>query len=194
VTAGLCRFSVPLLLRPLLPQANAVCVLGQAGSGALGEAAARPVCHTTSTTAATSPNRILRGVWRRRHLRRDHRHAGRHCQGGLDFERRDAAVVSVNSGCLLFVAVDIRNTPESPVLKWGFVLLTAYTGVVDAFLYVLGCREPLPGLHERYVAVRWRQLLGSTMHCVVGDGIGILADFLPHRISSDLYSSAQPSR
>ena len=27
---------------------------------------------------------------------------------------------------LLFVAIDIRKTPESPVLKWGFVLLTAY--------------------------------------------------------------------
>jgi Domain of unknown function (DUF4396) len=64
---------------------------------------------------------------------------------------------------------------ESPVLKWGFVLVTAYTGVVDAFLYVLGCREPLPGLHERYVAGRWRQTLGSTMHCVAGDGVGILA-------------------
>jgi hypothetical protein len=76
---------------------------------------------------------------------------------------------------LLFVAVDIRSTPESPVLKWGFVLLTAYTGVFGAFLYVLGCREPLPGLHERYVAARWRQALGSTMHCVAGDGIGILA-------------------
>ena len=75
---------------------------------------------------------------------------------------------------LLFVAVDIRTTPESPVLKWGFVLLTAYTGVVGAFLYVLGCREPLPGLHERYIAVRWRQTLGSTMHCVAGDGVGIL--------------------
>jgi hypothetical protein len=61
------------------------------------------------------------------------------------------------------------------VLKWGFVLVTAYTGVVGAFLYVLGCREPLPGLHERYVATRWRQVLGSTMHCVAGDGIGILA-------------------
>jgi len=24
-----------------------------------------------------------------------------------------------------FVIVDIRTTPESPVLKWGFVLLTA---------------------------------------------------------------------
>ena len=79
------------------------------------------------------------------------------------------------AAALLFVAVDIRTTPESPVLKWGFVLLTAYTGVVGAFLYVLGCREPLPGLHERYVAARWRQTLGSTMHCVAGDGVGILA-------------------
>ncbi len=75
---------------------------------------------------------------------------------------------------LVFVAIDIRSTPESPVLKWGFVLLTAYTGVVGAFLYVLGCREPLPGLHERYVSARWRQTLGSTMHCVAGDGVGIL--------------------
>ena len=76
---------------------------------------------------------------------------------------------------LLFVAIDIRTTPESPVLKWGFLLVTAYTGVVGAFLYVLGCREPLPGLHERYTATRWRQTLGSTMHCVAGDGVGILA-------------------
>jgi hypothetical protein len=58
----------------------------------------------------------------------------------------------LTAAALLFVAVDIRSTPESPVLKWGFILLTAYTGVVGAFLYVLGCREPLPGLHERYVA------------------------------------------
>ncbi len=76
---------------------------------------------------------------------------------------------------VLYVAIDIRSTPESTVLKWGFVLLTAYTGPLGAFLYVLGCREPLPGLHERYVAVRWRQVLGSTMHCVAGDGVGILA-------------------
>jgi hypothetical protein len=96
--------------------------------------------------------------------------------------RRD---VSVLSGVILlwfiltafsaaFVAIDIRSTPESPVLKWAFVLITAYTGPLGAFLYVLGCREPLPGLHERYVSERWRQVLGSTMHCVAGDGIGIL--------------------
>jgi hypothetical protein len=71
----------------------------------------------------------------------------------------------LTAAALLFVAVDIRS---------GFLLLTAYTGVVGAFLYVLGCREPLPGLHERYVAARWRQTLGSTTHCVAGDGVGIL--------------------
>ena len=73
-----------------------------------------------------------------------------------------------------FVAIDIRSTPASPVLKWGFILLTAYTGPFGAFLYVLGCREPLAGLHERYIVARWRQVLGSTMHCVAGDGLGIL--------------------
>ncbi|PHP64755.1 hypothetical protein CSC94_22755 [Zhengella mangrovi] len=76
---------------------------------------------------------------------------------------------------VLFVAVDIRSTPEATVMKWGFILLTAYTGPIGAFLYVLGCREPLPGLHEQYTAIHWRQALGSTMHCVAGDGIGILA-------------------
>ena len=75
---------------------------------------------------------------------------------------------------VFFVIIDIHDTPESPVLKWGFILLTLYTGPIGAFLYVLGCREPLPGLHEQYVSTRWRQVLGSTMHCVAGDGLGIL--------------------
>jgi hypothetical protein len=90
---------------------------------------------------------------------------------------------------LLFVAIDILTTPESPVLKWGFVLLTAYTGVVGAFLYVLGCREPFPGLHERHVAARWRQTLGSTMHCVAGDGVGILAG----AVLASVFGLAEPA-
>ena len=74
-----------------------------------------------------------------------------------------------------FVAIDIRRTPESSVMKWGFVIVTAFTGPIGAFLYILGCREPLPDSPEQFVAVRWRQVLGSTMHCVAGDGLGILA-------------------
>ncbi|HEY2111356.1 MAG TPA: DUF4396 domain-containing protein [Dongiaceae bacterium] len=74
-----------------------------------------------------------------------------------------------------FVAVDSRWTPASPVLKWGFIIVTLYSGPIGLLLWLLACREPLPGLHERYVAARWRQVVGSTMHCVAGDGIGILA-------------------
>lgn len=76
---------------------------------------------------------------------------------------------------LAFVAVDIPKTPESKVLKWAFVILTVFTGPLGAFFYVLGCREPLKGMHERYVAATWRQVLGSTMHCAAGDGLGIIA-------------------
>ena len=35
---------------------------------------------------------------------------------------------------VVFVAIDIRKTPESKVLKWGFILVTAYTGPFGAFL------------------------------------------------------------
>ncbi len=75
---------------------------------------------------------------------------------------------------VIFVAIDIRTTPEATVMKWGFVLVTLFIGPFGAFLYILGCREPLPGMHEAYVAAPWRQALGSTMHCVAGDGVGIL--------------------
>lgn len=75
---------------------------------------------------------------------------------------------------MVFVAIDIVRTPESPVLKWGFVVVVLFTGPIGLVLYILSCREPLPGLHNDYVRARWRQVVGSTMHCVAGDGIGIL--------------------
>lgn len=74
-----------------------------------------------------------------------------------------------------FVAFDIRSTPAAPVLKWAFLILTVFAGPLGAFFYVLGCREPLAGTHETYVTARWRQVLGSTMHCAAGDGLGIIA-------------------
>jgi len=74
-----------------------------------------------------------------------------------------------------FVTVDVRSTPAHPVLKWAFVILALFAGPVAAFFYVLGCREPLRATYEAYVAVRWRQVLKSTMHCAAGDGLGIIA-------------------
>ncbi len=76
---------------------------------------------------------------------------------------------------VVFVVIDIPKTPESVVIKWAFVILTVFTGPLGAFFYVLGCREPLKGQHEQYVSATWRQVLGSTMHCAAGDGLGIIA-------------------
>src|SRR5438445_11140689 len=84
---------------------------------------------------------------------------------------------------LLFVAIDIQTTPESPVLKWGFVLLTAYTGVIGAFLYLLGCGKPLPGLHEASFARRWRQTLEATIDAAAGAGADIPAGRVPRASS-----------
>ena len=75
---------------------------------------------------------------------------------------------------VLFVAIDVWRTPEATALRWGFIILTVFAGPLAAFFYVLGCREPLPGTHEQYVAPTWKQVLGSTMHCASGDGLGII--------------------
>lgn len=82
---------------------------------------------------------------------------------------------TLTAASVLYVALDIQHTPENSVLKWGFILLTAYFGPIGLALYVFGCRKHDPESHAKFVAEPWRQVLGSTMHCVAGDGIGILA-------------------
>ncbi len=76
---------------------------------------------------------------------------------------------------VLYVAYDlITNTPEMGVMKWGWILVTLYTGVLGLVIYLLSCREPLPGTHERFIAPQWKQAVGSTVHCLAGDGVGIV--------------------
>jgi hypothetical protein len=70
------------------------------------------------------------------------------------------------AAAVLFVAIDIRTTPESLVMKWGFVLVTAFTGVVGAFLYVLGCREPLPSTGSRHRTGRIARFVARTGNVV----------------------------
>jgi hypothetical protein len=56
----------------------------------------------------------------------------------------------------------------------GWVLVTLYTGLVGAVLYVMSCKEPRPGTHERFISPLWKQGVGSTIHCVAGDATGIV--------------------
>ena len=77
--------------------------------------------------------------------------------------------------CVAYVGWDAyRNNPELTVMKWGWVLVTLYLGPIALFLYVLSCKEPYPGSHERFIQPLWKQAIGSTIHCVAGDATGII--------------------
>ena len=76
---------------------------------------------------------------------------------------------------VVYVAWDAyRNNPELTIMKWGWVLVTLYTGPVGLMLYVLSCKEPFPGTHERFIRPLWKQGLGSVIHCAAGDATGII--------------------
>ncbi|MGI9088793.1 MAG: DUF4396 domain-containing protein [Chthoniobacterales bacterium] len=76
---------------------------------------------------------------------------------------------------VVYVAYDlIVRTPEMKVMKWGWVLVTLYTGPVALIVYWFSCREPAPGAHEKFIAPLWKQSVGSAIHCMAGDATGII--------------------
>jgi hypothetical protein len=78
-------------------------------------------------------------------------------------------------GSALYVGVDqYRNNPEPVVMKWGFILVTLYTGPLGLLLYVLADKEPRPGEHDEFIKPLWKQGVGSAIHCVAGDATGII--------------------
>ncbi|HEY8124328.1 MAG TPA: DUF4396 domain-containing protein [Methylocystis sp.] len=85
-----------------------------------------------------------------------------------------AAWFALTALCTLYVAIDGYKNPEPAVMKWGFILVTLYTGPFGLLLYVLTDKEPRPGAHESFVRPLWKQGVGSTIHCVAGDATGII--------------------
>jgi hypothetical protein len=76
---------------------------------------------------------------------------------------------------VVFVVWDsITNGVTSWVQRIAWILVTIYTGPVGVFMYVLACRRPFPGGHDRYTAATWKQGLNSEMHCLAGDATGII--------------------
>ena len=74
-----------------------------------------------------------------------------------------------------YVAWDqFAGNPEPAVMKWGFVLVTLYTGPIGLLLYVMADKEPRQGAHEEFVKPLWKQGVGSTVHCIAGDATGII--------------------
>ncbi len=81
----------------------------------------------------------------------------------------------LTAASLLFVIYDLeKNTPAMGVMKLAWGLIVLYTGPVGLFIYLLSCRQPMPGTHDVYIAAHWKQSVGSLMHCVAGDATGII--------------------
>lgn len=81
----------------------------------------------------------------------------------------------LTAGALLFLVYDMTTrTPLPGVMKLAWVLIILYTGPIGLFLYLLSCRQPLPGTHTQFIQAHWKQAVGSMMHCVAGDATGII--------------------
>lgn len=81
----------------------------------------------------------------------------------------------LTAGALAFLIWDLlTNTPASGIMKPAWVLVVFYTGPIGLFIYLLSCRQPLPGMHDTFIAPHWKQATGSLLHCVAGDATGII--------------------
>jgi Domain of unknown function (DUF4396) len=78
-------------------------------------------------------------------------------------------------GAVVFVVWDqATRTPVVGVMKPAWVLVVLYTGPIGLFIYLLACREPIRGTHDEFIAARWKQAVGSLIHCLAGDATGII--------------------
>jgi len=76
---------------------------------------------------------------------------------------------------LLFLLWDLfTNTPTTKLMKLAWVLVLLYTGPIGLLIYLLSCRQPIPGMHDAFINVHWKQTVGSLLHCVAGDATGII--------------------
>ena len=81
----------------------------------------------------------------------------------------------LTAGSLLFLLWDLfTNTPTTKLMKLAWILVILYTGPIGLLIYLLSCRQPMPGMHDAFINVHWKQAVGSLLHCVAGDATGII--------------------
>lgn len=75
------------------------------------------------------------------------------------------------------------NTKVQPALKWAWPIIVFFFAPLGLAFYRWTCRPPGIGsvhgeaaehLHHRYVSSTFRRVTGSVIHCVGGDGLGII--------------------
>jgi len=83
------------------------------------------------------------------------------------------------------------NTQVNKALKYGWPIIFIFFSVIGLVLYLVTCRPPnIRGkngneekkYHHRYVSPQWKKVTGSVIHCVAGDGLGIMTAMVISRI------------
>lgn len=85
-----------------------------------------------------------------------------------------------------WVAMDLRrvNTPLKTAMKWAWPIIVLFFSVIGLALYFLTARAPgiaqahdaesKHRLHDDYERSMLRRVNGAVIHCVAGDGLGIM--------------------
>lgn len=83
------------------------------------------------------------------------------------------------------------NTQVNQALKYGWPIIVIFFSVIGLLLYIITCRPPRikqktgkeeEEYHHNYVSPKWKKVTGAVIHCVAGDGLGIMTAMVISRI------------
>lgn len=86
----------------------------------------------------------------------------------------------------------VVNRHVNPALKWAWPIIVFFFSVLGLLFYWWTCRPPGIGkvkddeeqkeVHHHYVTTQFRKVTGSVIHCVGGDGLGIMTAMIIARL------------
>ena len=83
------------------------------------------------------------------------------------------------------------NKHVNEALKIGWVIIVFFFSIIGLMLYLWTCRPPgivhIKGeeakqIHHDFVSPQWKKVVGSAIHCVAGDGLGIVTAMVVARL------------
>jgi hypothetical protein len=83
------------------------------------------------------------------------------------------------------------NQNVNEALKIGWPILITFFSIIGLILYLWTCRPPgivhksgeaARDYHHEYVSAKWKKVTGSVIHCVAGDGLGIVTAMVVARL------------
>ena len=82
------------------------------------------------------------------------------------------------------------NRQVNQALKIGWPIVITFFSAIGLILYLWTCRPPgiiqkegdeAQAFHHKFVSPTWKKVTGSVIHCVAGDGLGILTAMVVSR-------------